>query len=132
MTRVLLSMSFFLIGVLVASCQNTGAPSMGDGYKLLSVSDYKAKLKNDAGQYQLVDVRTSDEYSQGHIEGSQNIDFLNPVAFETEFNKLDKNKPLMIYCRSGSRSRRAAEKLQAMGFKKIFDLEGGYRMWEQQ
>ena len=47
-----------------------------------------------------------------------------------EILKLDKNKPVYMYCRTGSRSRTAARKLLAMGFEKVFDLKGGYMHWQ--
>lgn len=74
---------------------------------------------------QLVDVRTSREFRSGHIKGATNIDFLSS-HFEAGFEKLNKDKPLYIYCRSGSRSRKASRKLQTLGFSEIYDLQGGY------
>ena len=99
--------------------------------EVLNVPAYQEKLAS-APNVQLVDVRTPEEYQEGHIEGAANIDFLDPLVFEEEFAKLDRNKPLMIYCRSGGRSAEAAEKLEAMGFKEIYDLEGGYLQWPKE
>jgi rhodanese-related sulfurtransferase len=78
---------------------------------------------------QLVDVRTPEEYKSGYINHSQNIDFNSPT-FEEDVLKLDKNKPVLLYCRSGGRSAKCAEKLKAAGFVKIFDLEGGITKWK--
>jgi rhodanese-related sulfurtransferase len=78
---------------------------------------------------QLVDVRTPEEFNKGHIENAINIDFRNKEVFEKLFAKLNKNKPVYVYCRSGARSQRAARKLVEMGFLKIYDLEGGYMSW---
>jgi rhodanese-related sulfurtransferase len=50
-------------------------------------------------------------------------------VIEKLFAKLNKNKPVYVYCRSGARSQRAARKLVEMGFLKIYDLEGGYMSW---
>ena len=80
---------------------------------------------------QLVDVRTPDEYSEGHIENALNIDFFDEANFSEKFNKLDKNKPVYIYCRSGARSHKSAMKLEKMGFNKIYDLQGGYMAWKK-
>lgn len=78
---------------------------------------------------QLVDVRTPMEYNSGHIKSAINIDFFNASDFNTSFEKLDKNQPLYVYCRSGARSQKAARKLVSMGFKEIYDLRGGYNSW---
>ena len=74
---------------------------------------------------QLIDVRTPDEYNSGHIETAENIDFFSE-EFMIEFNKLDKEKPVYIYCKSGNRSGQSAIKLKDMGFKEIYDLKGGF------
>ena len=78
---------------------------------------------------QLVDVRTSKEYKGGHIKNAINIDFFNASNFKKSFEKLDKEKPIYLYCRSGARSQKAARRLVDMGFSKIYDLKGGYMRW---
>lgn len=93
-----------------------------DTYKVLDVQTYKDSTLNK--KVQLIDVRTPEEYNSGHIKDAENIDFYSE-KFTTEFNKLDKQKPVYIYCRSGSRSRQTGIKLSEMGFKEIYDLEGG-------
>ena len=95
--------------------------------KLLSPIEYKAQIQNK--NVQLVDVRTAKEFNEGHIKGSKNIDFYS-AAFNNEFSKLDKEKPVYIYCRSGARSGQSAKKLTTMGFKEIYDLKGGYLNWK--
>ncbi|WP_456442001.1 rhodanese-like domain-containing protein, partial [Psychroserpens sp.] len=70
---------------------------------------------------QLVDVRSAKEYSQGHIDDAVNIDIASQENFKQEINKLDKSKPIYIYCHSGGRSNRASKVLEAAGFKEIYD-----------
>jgi rhodanese-related sulfurtransferase len=77
---------------------------------------------------QLVDVRTPEEYKEGFIAGFQNIDFLSPT-FEEDILKLDKEKPVILYCRSGGRSANCAQKMVEAGFVKIYDLDGGITKW---
>jgi len=72
----------------------------------------------------LFDVRTEKEYDLEHIAKSQNIDVRSP-NFDQEIIKLDKEKPVLVYCRSGKRSAKCAEKLKDAGFVKIYDLSGG-------
>lgn len=78
---------------------------------------------------QLVDVRTPEEHEKEHIVNSQNIDFSSPT-FEEDITKLDKAKPVILYCKGGSRSAKCAKKLQEAGFEKIYDLEGGISKWK--
>ena len=78
----------------------------------------------------LVDVRTAEEYSAGHISGAINIDFLSE-DFTTKIDALDKINPINIYCQSGGRSGNAAIQMKKLGFKKIYDLEGGYSKWKE-
>lgn len=78
---------------------------------------------------QLVDVRTSEEFAQESIPGSQNIDFESPT-FEADIDKLDKTKPVLLYCNAGGQSAKCAKKLLDAGFIKIYDLEGGITKWK--
>ena len=79
---------------------------------------------------QLIDVRTTMEFKSGHIKGSKNIDFYNRSQFLTQIQKLNKEKPVYLYCRSGMRSYRAAKTLKKLGFKEIYDLKGGILNWK--
>jgi rhodanese-related sulfurtransferase len=87
-----------------------------------------AKLMKKPGA-QLIDVRTPREYANGNISGSKNIDY-NGDSFEKQMKKLDKNKPVLVYCAAGGRSENAAELLKEWGFKEVYDLEGGYNGWK--
>lgn len=73
-----------------------------------------------------VDVRTASEYNNGHLKNAINIDLFNPTKFIDFFEKLERNKAVYVYCRSGSRSQKAARKLLKMGFSQVYDLKGGY------
>lgn len=103
-----------------------GGYPKSDNIKLLSPDDFKEKI--NAKKVQLIDVRTAREYKAGHIEGAKNIDFY-AGNFASQFNKLNKNQPVFLYCRTGARSRHAANKLADMGFEEIYDLKGGIVKW---
>ena len=79
---------------------------------------------------QLIDVRTPEEYSDGHIENSQNIDFKSPT-FGEDILVLDKSKPVIVYCKSGKRSGNSSKILMKAGFVKVYDLEGGILEWKE-
>ena len=76
----------------------------------------------------LVDVRRDDEYINGHIENSINIDYMSD-EFVDKTERLDKNMPIILYCRSGRRSYLSAIKLLENGFKEVYNLEGGILSW---
>lgn len=79
----------------------------------------------------LIDVRTPKEFKEGHIENAQNIDFLAPT-FQDNIKKLNIEKPIIVYCRSGRRSAKSTKILQEAGFTEIYDLQGGIIKWEQE
>ncbi|MBT8394050.1 MAG: rhodanese-like domain-containing protein [Bacteroidia bacterium] len=99
-----------------------GGNPVNENTTLLSPEEFKENIFNK--KVQLVDIRTPREYQSSHIKGAKNINFYSG-SFASQFNKLDKNKPVYIYCRTGSRSRHASNKLYDMGFKEIYDLKGG-------
>lgn len=81
---------------------------------------------------QLIDVRTTAEYKAGHIDDAIHIDVLNMETFVEEVEKLDKTKPVYLYCKMGGRSKQASEKLEELGFTTIYDFSGGYTAWQNQ
>lgn len=93
----------------------------------ISVAKLERNLKKDI---QIVDVRTEKEFSEQHIEKAININ-IEDANFEESIQSLDKNKPVYLYCRSGKRSDKAAQKMALLGFKKIYDLKGGIIAWNE-
>ena len=79
-------------------------------------------------QVQLVDVRTAEEYKQGHIPAAVNID-VNSPDFDSRIAELDKQRCVALYCRSGRRSKIAANRVAAQGFK-VVELDGGVLSWQ--
>lgn len=118
--RKLMMVVMLFFGVSAAFPQSSAEISV------IEVEEYKKKIaKKDV---QLVDVRTPEEYKEGHIKGAKNIDFFSE-DFVEQFEGMDKNEPIYIYCRSGNRSAKASKKLSEAGFKNIIDLEGGFKAW---
>jgi rhodanese-related sulfurtransferase len=77
----------------------------------------------------LLDIRTDSEIAQGMIPNAQQMEYGTP-EFETEINKLDKNKPVFIYCAVGGRSASAVNLFASKGFKTVYNLEGGISAWQ--
>lgn len=78
----------------------------------------------------LVDVRTPDEFNAGHLDNALNIDWLGD-SFPAEFEKIEKNQTIYLYCRSGKRSADATKFLDSLGYKNVVNLEGGYIAWAE-
>ncbi len=77
----------------------------------------------------IIDVRTPQEFAEGHIENAINIDF-RAASFEAEISKLDRNKTYLVYCRSGNRSRGALEVMAKLDFKEVYHLLPGIIGWQ--
>ena len=76
----------------------------------------------------VIDVRTEEEFKNGKIRSSFNIDF-QTSEFIDNLKKLDKEKPYIIYCMSGNRSLKASHVMKSLGFKMIYHYKNGYKDW---
>jgi phage shock protein E len=107
---------FLLASVLVAQAQQPAQ-------KNIVKPDPQALAQIKAGKAYLVDVRTPAEFDGGHLQYSKNINFNSP-DFRAQVAKLDKSKPVYLYCRSGNRSGKAADTLKALGFHSYYNIGG--------
>lgn len=114
----------FIISLSVISCK---AREENTAVTILSVEEAKTILAEDPDAF-FLDVRTPEEFKDGHIEGAMLINFFDD-DFKEQVEALDKEKPVYIYCRSGNRSQQAGNILTEMGFKEVYDIEGGYMGW---
>ncbi len=80
------------------------------------------------GKATVVDVRTSDEFSEGHLKEAKNIDIMSK-DFEAKVAGLDKSKPVLVHCQAGGRSTRALPTFEKLGFTQIIHLDGGMNDW---
>lgn len=125
MRKLLLSISL-VMGLVTVGCQAQNTTSEVVNIDV-NVADFAAGL--DATENALLlDVRTDAEFASGHLNGAKQIDFYR-ADFEQELSKLDKDQPVYVYCRSGNRSGKAAKQMKAMGFKEVYNLEGGIGAW---
>jgi thioredoxin len=115
--------SLLLLSFLFLSCQGQTAKTV----QTLEVKAYAEKLKATE-KPQLLDVRTPQEYDVEHLENADNVN-INSADFATKAAQYDKTKPIFVYCKVGGRSAQAADKLAEMGFKEIYNLEGGIMKW---
>jgi rhodanese-related sulfurtransferase len=102
--------------------------SMAQHKTVLPVNDFEKAVQG--GNVQLIDVRTAPEFKEGYIKGAVNADWQNENQFAEQVNKLDKTRPVYVYCLSGVRSGKAADWLAANGFTEIINLDGGIKAWK--
>ena len=124
MKKLLIIGCVLLAFVVVTGCLDSKIENTE--VKLVTAEEMQSILELE--DVQLVDVRTEKEFEQEHIVNSQNIDFNSPT-FDEDIAKLDKQKPVILYCKGGNRSAKCAKKLKDAGFEKIYDLEGGISKW---
>lgn len=115
---------FISIFSLFISCSDSFSQN-----QRLSVADFENKI-NSLKNEQLIDVRTPEEYNAGHIPNAININFNDP-AFQSNIQKLDKQKPILLYCAAGGRSARALKIVNDLKFKEVYELSVGFNGWSQ-
>lgn len=117
-----------LISIMIAMMLFAGCSQKVDkvDYKQISTEEAIAMM-TEKTDYIILDVRTQEEYESGHIKDAINIP--NETIGENEIAKLpDKGQLIMIYCRSGNRSKQAANKLVKLGYTNIVEF-GGINTW---
>ncbi len=95
----------------------------------LTVQAFNEKLRQTPAKT-ILDVRTAQEVAGGTLPGALNIDFFAP-DFASQLARLDKAKPVFVYCAVGGRSAKATQQLQQLGFKTVYNLTGGMQAWQQ-
>ena len=105
--------------LLIAGC---AAPAQESGYRQVTAEEAIALMEKESG-YIILDVRTAQEYSEKHIPKAVNIP--NESIGTEEIPALpDKNQLILVYCRSGNRSKQASEKLAALGYTNVVEFGG--------
>jgi rhodanese-related sulfurtransferase len=121
--------TLFILTILlsISACAQQSSKQKEQKYALLSPVEFKAALENEK-EAQLIDVRTPAEYNRGHLPGAKNLNLFDD-DFKQQLEKLDKEKPVYVYCQVGGRSAECADMLKSMGFKNITDMDGGFGKW---
>lgn len=112
----------FFLALFVVSCAN------GQSGKVLNATSFADSLKAMPDAV-LVDVRTAEEYADGHLVDAKNICWTCD-GFESEIAAVDKSKPVFVYCAVGGRSAKAVSKMRELGFQNVYELKGGIRSWQ--
>ena len=101
-------------------------PAPGD----ISAGQARDLLANPPEGLIILDVRTPQEFREGHLAGARNMDFFGG-SFERQTAALPKGVPVLIYCRTGKRSAAAAELLDEAGVTPIYHMHQGIEAWQQ-
>jgi thioredoxin 1 len=120
MKKFFSSVSISLL-LLLNGCSN------GQSQNSLDANKFSEGINKTSNEI-ILDVRTPDEFSKGHLVNATNINW-NGNEFKIEVEKLDKSKPIYVYCLAGSRSEAAAKKMREIGFKEVYELAGGIMKW---
>ncbi|WP_188049726.1 thioredoxin domain-containing protein [Flavobacterium sp. GP15] len=113
-----------IISFIIFSCNAQNAKDV----KTIEAKDFAEKIA-ETPNAQILDVRTPEEFSGSHLDNAININWLGN-SFVTDVEKIDKTKPVFVYCKSGGRSQNAVNKLEELGFKNIYQLQGGILKWD--
>ncbi len=114
---------YFMSIVFFVSCGNLNSQVIEN----LDTDTFQVMINKRDGI--IIDVRTSKEFSSGHIFDATNIDYYSEQFLE-KLNLVRKDLPIYLYCRSGGRSSSAAKKMNELGFQKVYNLLGGISLWE--
>lgn len=109
---------FFALGL--SACRATGPETV-------PAAQFRVQMQLPGAQ--LVDVRTPEEFAQGHLPGAILMD-VNAAPFNEQVATLDPARPVLVYCRSGSRSQTALSILRQKGFTHLIELQGGILAWD--
>ena len=120
MRRIKRLLPFVLSLMLLSSC--SAPDGSANSYRQISM-DEAVKMMKDEKDYIILDVRRPDEFAEGHIPGAINVP--NEEIGTTEIAELpDKSQMILVYCRSGRRSKEASEKLVKLGYTNIVEFGG--------
>ncbi len=123
--------SSFLYGC--AGETNTSNKNQTSVNKIENVSATRAyeiiNANKDNSEFNILDIRTPQEYQSGHIANSINLDYY-ATDFESKIDSIDKGKTYLIYCRSGNRSGRAVTLMKQKGFSRVYNMAKGINDWQ--
>ncbi len=124
---------YIVLCLILISCTNNEVNSsktlLTTKMLVLNKDDFNKKLASTRNA-QLIDVRTPEEFGAGSIPNAINIDFYSD-DFEAKLLSLDKEKPVFVYCKSGGRSGKTAQKLATSLYTEVYDLKGGFSNWSK-
>ncbi len=122
-TILIILIAFFIISI--SACKQKSVNK--EKYDNIEMSELEGRMTDETI---LLDVRTPQEFGDGTIAGSINID-VKSNDFATMIQNMDKDADYLIYCRSGRRSVKASEIMHEVGFKNLTNIKGGYLAYKE-
>ncbi|NJD52601.1 MAG: rhodanese-like domain-containing protein [Candidatus Methanoperedens sp.] len=116
---------------IFSGCVSYTKPTMKNQYQYTDVSVQQAKGMIDRQEVFILDVRTEGEYAAGHIKGSTllAVQDIPEQELAEKLKELPKDRKILVYCRSGSRSAKASGVLAENGFTQVYNMQGGITGW---
>ncbi len=118
-----------LFALLLASCGGTATQQIGTATPQQAYETIQANQGDP--NFELIDVRTPEEYQSGKIAGAVDIDFY-AADFQQQLSRLDRGKQYLIYCHTGNRSGQTLTIMKDLGFENVEDIGGGIAAWARQ
>ena len=135
MIRILAILACFTVSfaspAFSADAAKPESPSSKPASKKISLAEFD-KARQEKGVI-VLDVRSPEEFNGGHVPGAMTIPISGKGAedFDARVKELPKDKPILVYCRSGVRSAKAVAKMQTLGFEHLADFSGGWIAWKE-
>lgn len=133
MRKIIFAFGIVLLSLSYACSDTNGEDSLAaqkeEVVTDVTVQQFKELMEKEEGT--LLDVRTPVEWAEGTIPDAIKINY-HDANFEAQVEKLDKEKPVFVYCKRGGRSASAAEILEEKGFNKVYNLDGGISAWNEE
>ena len=127
--RDVLGLGVGALGLAVLAACGSSTSTEG-GIRVVSPTDAAAVQADPPAGLQIIDLRTPEEYAEGHLNGSAMIDFYE-ADFADRIGALERDQPYLIYCRSGNRSGQTRELMDQLGFSDVREVDGGIVAWTE-
>jgi rhodanese-related sulfurtransferase len=129
MKTLLLALLLPLLGLVAPTLRADEAKPAGAAVEKNVTPDEAEKLLKQKKDLVILDVRSADEFADGHIAGAKNLDF-HGTDFAEKLKSLDKSKEYLVHCAAGGRSAQAVKKMKLENFQTIYHMNGGLHAWE--
>jgi len=135
--KYLFALALYCSALILSSCQKTTpqadeVPSKEQItqaiHQDISVAEAKKLVANPAEGLAIIDIRTPQEFTDGHLKGAININFRS-ADFKAQLSKLDRDKIYLMHCKSGRRSKQSLAVWKELGFKTVYHVSDGYDAW---
>ncbi|WP_196885478.1 rhodanese-like domain-containing protein [Aureivirga sp. CE67] len=119
----------FVISIALFSCNSNGTKDENGNVIITEISPEQLK-KAQGEKAEIIDVRTPEEYKEGHVAGAKNINVFDANFVKKMEASYKKDQPIYLYCKAGSRSMKASKMLKEAGYTKIYNVDGGFLAWK--